>query len=404
MRYLFTALIVLVGGVALGELLVEDAGFVVIGYGGRALRTSLVLFVIMLAVALAGCFLIARLAVSLWTARARLRRWSRTRRALRAERALHRGVVALAGGDWQEAEHAFAGGAHVSATPWLHYLGAARAAQAQSASERRDDYLRLARASAGADDAAVALAGSEMQLARGDAGAAGATLSRLLQVDPRNRQALKLQAEVHLRQGAWEALRALLPELRRRRVLERDAADSLERQAYLGLLEEARRQAGADPDAAWRQVPDRQRVDPAIFAAHCRNLARAGREADAAALLAKRLRKDWAPTLVELYGELAAADPLAQLAQAERWLAERGADPQLLCALGRLASRNKLWGKARSYFQEALHLEAKPATFRLLAQTLERMGDAAAAAECARQGLAAATVPESGSALVIRRE
>jgi hypothetical protein len=53
--------------------------------------------------------------------------------------------------------------------------------------------------------------------------------------------------------------------------------------------------------------------------------------------------------------------------------------------------RNALWGRARSYLEASINLQASPESYRLLADLLEQMGEPAAAALCYREGLVLAT-------------
>ena len=68
-----------------------------------------------------------------------------------------------------------------------------------------------------------------------------------------------------------------------------------------------------------------------------------------------------------------------RIERAERWLASRSRDPELLSALGRLCAQAGLWGKARSYFEASLSFEETRAAHLELAQLAERLGDATAA-------------------------
>ena len=103
------------------------------------------------------------------------------------------------------------------------------------------------------------------------------------------------------------------------------------------------------------------------------------------------------------YGDL--QPPAAQdaLRQAERWLPEHPQDPALLLALGRLCLTQALWGKAREYLEATLVRAPSALVFRLLAETLERLNDPAAAARQRQLGLEYATAskgPASLSAVV----
>ena len=48
MKYLLIAILSLVVAVVLGHFISDDAGFVVIGYGGKVFRTSFAFFVVLL--------------------------------------------------------------------------------------------------------------------------------------------------------------------------------------------------------------------------------------------------------------------------------------------------------------------------------------------------------------------
>jgi len=398
MRYLIITLAVLIGGVVLGKLLAEDVGFVVIGYQGFALRTSLVFFCLLLIFFVIACYLLIGLLRGTLKLPRSLRRRSERRRALKAERALHQGLLSMAEGAWGTAERAFVRSADRSEQPLLHYLGAARAADACGAAERRDTYLKLARDSGHAAQTAVGLTRSELEIAHGNTGAAKETLFLLLEQDPRNRHALKLLGELYLRNREWAAALQLLPRLKRGKVLAAPELESTERQIYQGLLQDM-----SDPqdlDRLWRRTPRMYRSDPQFLILHCRNLMTAGRDRDAEEILRKALDKEWHSGLIALYGEVQGANPLAQLSQVERWIGQGTGDAELLRAGGRLAFQAELWGKARSYFEEALTIEARPDTYRLLGETLVRMGEKDAAAECTQRGLALATLTSEARPLL----
>ena len=69
------------------------------------------------------------------------------------------------------------------------------------------------------------------------------------------------------------------------------------------------------------------------------------------------------------------ADPRRQLALAESLLERHPREPELLLALGRIALRNQLWGKARDYLESSLKLAARPDTCAELARLCEHLGE-----------------------------
>jgi len=75
-----------------------------------------------------------------------------------------------------------------------------------------------------------------------------------------------------------------------------------------------------------------------------------------------------------LYGEAGGADALPQIERAEKWLRQHARDPALLLALGKLCMRQELWGKAQSYIEASLALEATHDGHMTLAALMERIG------------------------------
>src|SRR5690606_13139549 len=92
--------------------------------------------------------------------------------------------------------------------------------------------------------------------------------------------------------------------------------------------------------------------------------------------LRKSLRQGYEPRLIRLYGQLRGADPARQLQTAEGLLKQHPQDPQLLLALGRLCLQNRLWGKAREYFEISLDFARNPETCAELARLLASQGEA----------------------------
>src|SRR5690606_9032267 len=80
--------------------------------------------------------------------------------------------------------------------------------------------------------------------------------------------------------------------------------------------------------------------------------------------------------------------PDRQLALAESWLRDHPDDAGLLLCLGRLALMNRLWGKAREYFQAALARVPDAQTYAELARLLAHLGEHEASSRYYERGLA----------------
>jgi HemY protein len=97
--------------------------------------------------------------------------------------------------------------------------------------------------------------------------------------------------------------------------------------------------------------------------------------------------------LLDIYGQLAVADPAAHLKRIEAWLREQPENPVLLLAAGRACVRHQLWGKARSYLETSLAIRPVPAAYHVLGQLMGRVGENQSAARAYEKGLAISVEP-----------
>lgn len=390
MKTLFFALVVLLATVAIALGVLREPGYLLIGYGSWTIQTSLSLFVVGLVIAFAALYLLIRFLVGLRRMPQQVRGWERRRRSLKAHNALNRGLIELSEGQWSAAERRLIKHADDSDNQLLNYLAAARAAQRQGADQRRDHYLRMAHRSMPAADVAVGLTQAELQIAHRQMEQALATLTHLRTIAPRHAYVLRMLMKLYLRLRDWSHLRDLLPELRRRQVIDDEQAHRLELQVYGALLGDAGRKGDlAGVREVWEQVPRRLAREEPLVLICAGYLSSLKVPAEAAALVEGALKRYWSERLVYLYGQIE-ADAAAQFQAAEGWLKDHDKDPVLLLALGRLAQRNQLWGKARSYLEASIGLKPTVEAYQLLGSVLEQMNEPAAAMECYRKGVSRA--------------
>lgn len=390
MRLLLITLLALTAAVVAGHFVAADPGFIVIGYGGKVLRTTFAFFLLASAAGLAALYFALRLLGQVFGLRQRWRRWSEGYRRRRAHRTLTSGMLALAEGEYARAERLFNRGADADAQPEVHYLAAAEAAQALNAPERRDNYLKLAQDLH--PDAAVALdiKRATWQLDRGQFDEAASLVTRLEREHSGNPQVLRLRLALARHRGDPQALLDLVPALRRDRVLAPGEIDALEQDSAIGLLQQWRTR----PDEFkrhWSALSKALRGHPAVLGAYVRGLIALGQHDEAETLLRKRLDRDWDSALAALYGEVETAPPARQLKRLEAWGITRGDDAGLRLARARVALRAGLWGQARGQLETLLAAAPSALLHRLLAEVADGVGDTAAANEHRRRGLELAT-------------
>ncbi len=372
--------------------LLQDAGYVLIGWGRWEIELTAVTLILIFIVGFVLFYAAIRLFGLLLRLPTLLRERKSQAEADAAFQKLLHGLRQAAEGNWEDAERVLVEGAALSGQALVHYLTAARAAHQRGALKQRDEYLRKAREVEPDAEVAVKLTEAELHVANEDFDKAVKSLQRLEKIAPGNAQVLRLMHQVYTRLGKWDALARLLPRLRKSKALLEAEVRLLELEAYSTLLREAAK--SRDPKAleeAWQKVPEALRKEADLQAIYFAAMIEAGAGETVEPELRRTLTRHWDDTLVVLYGALELADAAAQLAHAEAWLKRHGDDPVLLRVLGKLALRAGDLDKAEDYLTRSLECKPMAETYRLLGDLFMQRGESDKAAECYRRGLMLAT-------------
>lgn len=396
-RLLLVILIALLIGTGLSMGLQYDLGYIRISLGNYLVETNfwvgvaLMIALVVLSVLVIG--LIRRLGKRTFL----MAGWLAQGNQRRARRRTTQGLLALAEGNWPQARKLLEASASHADTPLINYLAAAQAAFESGDHDAVDHLLRQAFESTPGSDMAVGITQAQLQLAGNRLEQALATLLRLRKQAPHHPFVLKLLKNTYVRLEDWRELSRLLPELRKRNLIDNTEREELERQAWHNLLQRAaddcrRQSASTSPNLEpltrlWDELPGTMRRDEYTIREYARLLADLGDEAQAETLLRKVLRNHWGDDLINLYGRVKGQKPDEQLLVAERWLQDRPNNAELLLALGRLSLRNELWGKAREYFETSLHLRRSQETMAELSRLNAHMGEGESSAKLLMQGL-----------------
>lgn len=385
-RLLLVFSLFVVLGIVVALVFRDQQGYLLLSFAGWQVETSLLFAVAALLVAL-------WLAIMLWklvVAGVLLPRSIRSRLALRRERkarhSLYAGLVRLAEGRWSRAENELKRLADGHEAPGLNYLNAARAAQFQGHVQDRDRYLELASSRRGASELAVLLTQAQLQMEQGQSAEAMASLARLYQMEPTHPLVLRLYAEQAAAVGDYAQLRALVPALYKHGEMPPEAVDRLAIEAWNAEL------AAHGDDAialttAWKRVPKRLRAKPEMVERYVRLLHAVEADDTAAEHVRETIKHQWSASLVLLFGDLRCTDRTAQLATVESWLKQYGEEPELLIVAGRLCLRNRLWGRARSYFEASQKNQSRPDALLELGRLFEEINEKDEARSAYRQGL-----------------
>ena len=366
----------------------DDAGYVLINVGGYVVETNAIVLVIGVAL----LFVLAGLAYR--TIRGTVQAPRKVSQALarrkrdKARESFLDGIGKLYEARLQEAEVDLVRRAAHHDHAYLNYLAAAEAADGVAAADRRDHYLQLAIGANPGHEVPVLLKQADLQLGGKRYAEALATLTRLGELEPHHPGVQRRLVTVFEATGEWEALRELLKKIEGSTVLPAERWDALMLQCQLKMLEAAGKHHALDSlKAAWASVPKAFRTRPELVRAYARQLAAAGADSEAIAMVDSALKADWDADLVLLFGDLRAADPVSQLAKVEQWIKRFEEKPELLFVAGRLCLRNRLWGRARSYLEASLDKRSSPDTYFALARLNEETQEPGKAMEFYRRGL-----------------
>jgi HemY protein len=363
------------------HFLLQDRGYVLISFRSYVVEMSVPALLLLLVAAYA----LLRAALRVWGAPRRLGQGFAERRMKRAGERLTRGLIQMTEGEYSRGERLLTQGLKGGDAPLVNYLMAARAAQSQGSVERRNEWLALAFEELPEAESAILLTQAELQFEAGDFNASQASLQRILDTRADHPAGLALLARTYSAQGDAARLFELLPRLGRAR-LSAPQLEDLACAALRGVLE--RDDVGVERlDEIWAAAPVAVRDAAGPLALYARALQARGQGERAEKALRKALKRDWRAPLVAAYGEVAAADSLKQLKQAELWLREQPEDATLLLAAARLCMVNELWGKARSYLESSLAVAPTPDAYALYGALLEQLGEREGAAQAYHSGL-----------------
>lgn len=265
--------------------------------------------------------------------------------------------------------------------PGLSALLAARAAQRMREETKQKDWLARAVASDPQTEAAMLMLDAEMMNETRNFDEALTALNKLQEKHGRHLAALRLELRARQGAGHWDDVLRLGRMLEKRGALLPELAAKIRLQAHTENI----RQRKGDQSRLLNylhHVPAAEQ-SPRLTLVAAQELYALGAYDEAARLIEEQLgagddENRWSAELITLYGRLA-GHPIARLGQAEKWLAHRPHDGNLLLALGRLCIGQRLWGKAQSYLEASLAVAPSTAAHLELARlfdSLERVEEA----------------------------
>ncbi|ABE48303.1 MULTISPECIES: heme biosynthesis HemY N-terminal domain-containing protein [Methylobacillus] len=378
MRVLIWILFILALAIGVSLLAGNNEGYVLIVRPPYRLELSLNLLLILIVLAFVSLHLLLRFIHYARDLPANVRAYKENRRIRLGHAALLEALHAMSQGRYQLALKAASKALDYGEDPSLTALLAARASHKLKQKGQRDYYL--AEAERLAPEAAVARLLMQAELLLDDRLYSQAldVLHKIEKIEPRFVPAMRLELKVQLRLNNWEQVLTLLQQLEKHDGMESWQVREIRHQAHQHLIARYSKDLNALM-AYWKKVPEDDKLNTRIANIMAEALIKLNAGNQAQEVIEMSLTKTWDSELAGKLGDCASTNPHKQLQQAEHWLLSHEQDAQLLLSLGKMCVRLGLWGKAQSYLEASISVQASAAAHLALAHLLESRGETDAA-------------------------
>ncbi|MBB1322844.1 heme biosynthesis HemY N-terminal domain-containing protein [Shewanella sp. SR43-8] len=369
-------------GLCLSPLIVGQSGYVYIAIGDYQIETSLVIGVVGLIVFYFALQLLEWLILllnMLLSSRYLPEQWRRKA----AKKHTLTGALALAEEDWPAAEKAMAKGAEKGEIPVLNLFAAARAAHYQGDITARDHYLTQAENNPIAKTA-VYTSRTRYLMKQGELTQARVVLDKLNPTSKSSAPVLKLAQELYLQQNDWQALKLLLPILKKRQLLTETEFNQLNTKTNSILMVNAAKTSEAELNKCWHWLSKSERKQDELVVAYAHGLTQYGHKDKAIKLIIKQLSAAPSAALFAAIPDLIDAQDqeVRKLLSRLETTHEHDADYQM--CLAKLAIQSRDTKQAKTHWQNVCRIAPTHQSWLALAQAQEQLGENSSAANSYR--------------------
>lgn len=361
----------LLGAGVLGVHLQGDGGYVLIRIGGWYTETTVWFFLLLLFALGMIASSAARIVYFIQSIPHKLHKGYQRYLQRKARQSTRQGLIEFSEGYWQRASNHLIAAIPHTTTPLINYLTAARAEQELGNARQRDNYLRQAQQNIPEASIAIELTQAQLQIANHQNEQALATLNHLRNLAPHHPYVVKLLAEVYEKIKDWEQVLSILPLLENYRILSKDEAEQKHQEVCLLHLQALIRQGQEEKVQQFVDLlPKKMRFLPEVITTYTEFLLRKDDVNAADRVLKQAFKYTYSENMVHLLGKLPVSSDRVHFA--EQLLRKNSHSPALLSILGRFCLEEKLYGKAKTYLEEALLLEPSTESYRLLGELHEQ--------------------------------
>ena len=380
MRVLIWLVLLMAAAISLAVTAEYNPGNVVLFYPPYRIDMSLNLFLVMAAAVFTLTYYLMRALRATVAMPAKVAAYRQRKRERDGNKGLRDALKALFEGRFGHAEKAAMRAAELPENAGLAALIGARAAHRMRQSARRDNW-RAGVVNDPSLKTARLMTTTELLVDDHQPEAALDAVAELNASGQRHIHALQWSMKAHQQAKNWPEVLRLVRSLDKHKALHPALSSRLSELAYEAMLSDSLHDAESI-QRVWSTVPTSDRVKPYIAARAVAALNARGLHDEARATAEEALRAEWDDRVVRAYRDSAgpAGSPslLAQIERCESWSKQRPNDAELALTLGSLCLKQKLWGKAQRYLEQALSDATEPRMVReahlKLAQMHEALG------------------------------
>ncbi|AZG71941.1 heme biosynthesis HemY N-terminal domain-containing protein [Shewanella livingstonensis] len=377
----YVALILI--GLCLSPLIIGQSGYIYIAIGDYQIETSLVTGVVGLIVFYFALQLLEWLILLLLNIVLSSRYLPEQWRRKAAKKHTLIGALALAEEDWSAAEKAMAKGAEKGEIPVLNLFAAARAAHYQGDITARDHYLAQAEKNPIAKTA-VYTSRTRYLMKQGELVKARVILDKLNPTSKSSAPVLKLAQELYQQQHDWQALKLLLPILKKRQLLTETDLNQLSTKTNSTLMLNAAKNSEVELNKCWHWLNKSERKQDELVLAYAHGLVQYGHKDQAIKLISKQLSASPSTALFAAIPDLISAQDqdIRKLLSRLETTHENDADYQI--CLAKLSVQSRDAKQAKIHWQNVCRIAPTHQSWLALAQAQEQLGENSTAAHSYR--------------------
>ncbi len=380
MRVLIWLVALMAAAIGIAVSAQYNPGNVVFFYPPHRIDMSLNLFLVLTTLLFMLLYGVLRALRATVTMPAKVAAYRQRKRERDGNKGLRDALKALFEGRFGHAEKAAMRAAELPENAGLAALIGARAAHRMRQGSRRDNWL----AGVVNDNAlktARLMTMTELLVDDHQPQAALDAVAELNASGQRHIHALQWSMKAHQQAKNWPEVLRLVRSLDKHKALHPALSARLRELAYEAMLSDSSHDAESI-QRMWSTVPSTDRVKPYIAARAAAALNARGLHELARMTAEDALKVEWDDRVVRAYRDAAAGagspSLLAQIEHCETWMKQRPNDAELALTLGSLCLKQKLWGKAQRYLEQALSDATDPRMVReahlKLAQMHEALG------------------------------